>query len=141
MKPALLRSASGRAVLTSLGLLVASTFAVFAFLEAAPGGPLAAYVPTPSLEPNDLARLHRELGADRPFYVQYFAWLFRVLHGDLGWSPTNSQPVAQAIVERLPGTIELAFFAFTAAVVFGAVIGLARARARAPALRGILAVA
>ena len=99
-------------LLASLGLLLASTFAVFALFEAAPGGPI----------------------------VAYFPWLFRVLHGDLGWSPSNSEPVSQAIVDRLPATIELALCAFAAAVVLGAVIGFARTRTRPRILRGGLSV-
>ena len=106
-------------VLTGLGVLLASTVAVFALLKAAPGGVLP---------------------ADQPVVVQYFAWLFRVLRGDLGFSLSNAQPVSQAIVERLPATIELASFGFMASVALGALAGFVRARARAPALRDVLAV-
>ncbi|HEV2741361.1 MAG TPA: ABC transporter permease [Candidatus Elarobacter sp.] len=65
---------------------------------------------------------------------------FAVLHADLGWSPSSYQPVSQAILERLPATIELAFFALVATVVLGAIAGFARARTRPPALRGGLAL-
>ena len=64
---------------------------------------------------------------------------FAVLRGPLGWSPSNAEPVAQAILERLPATIALAFFAFAAAAGLGAIIGFLRARARAPVLRAVLA--
>jgi peptide/nickel transport system permease protein len=127
-------------LLASLGLLLASTFAVFALLKAASGSQMAAYLKNPYVGASDIARLNRELGAGQPFFVQYFAWLFRVLHGDLGWSPSNSEPVSQAIVERLPATIELAFLGFMAALVLGALVGFVRARARAPMLRDVLAV-
>jgi peptide/nickel transport system permease protein len=67
---------------------------------------------------------------------------FAVLHTDLGWSPSYSAPVSQAIAERLPATIELACFAFIAVVVLGAILGFVRARARGvPVLREVLAVA
>jgi len=65
---------------------------------------------------------------------------FAVLHADLGWSSSDSQPAAQAVAERLPFTIELALVAFVAVVVLGALVGLLRARARGPALRELLAV-
>jgi peptide/nickel transport system permease protein len=81
-------------------------------------------------------RLLASLGA---FVLITFA-AFALLRGGLGWSPTNAEPVAQAIVERLPATVELAFFAFAAAIALGAIIGFIRARARAPLLRGALAV-
>lgn len=127
-------------LLATLGLLPASTFAVFALLRAAPGGPLAAYLQSPSIGASDIAVLHH-LGPDQPVFVQYFAWLSRVLRGDLGWSPSNSLPVSQALVERLPATIELSFFALMAAIVLGALIGFLRARARALLLRDVVAVA
>jgi peptide/nickel transport system permease protein len=82
-----------------------------------------------------------DFGLGRPFYAQYGAWLFRVLRGDLGWSPGNSQPVSTAIIERLPATLELACAALVAAIVLGAIVGFARARARAPVLRDVLAAA
>ena len=63
-----------------------------------------------------------------------------VLRGGLGWSEMNSAPVSQVIVEGLPATIALAFSAFLGTIVFGAILGLVRARARAPVLRGALAV-
>ncbi|MDB5092353.1 MAG: hypothetical protein JWO85_454 [Candidatus Eremiobacteraeota bacterium] len=127
-------------LLAALGLLVASTFAVFALLEAAPGGPMAAYRGDSHLAASDVARLNREFGAGRPFYAQYFSWLFRVLHGDLGWSPSNARPVSQEIVERLPATIELVFLALVAAVVLGAITGLVRARMRASIPFDVIAV-
>lgn len=65
---------------------------------------------------------------------------FAVLRGPLGWSPSNAEPVAQAILERLPATIALVLFAFAAAVGLGAILGFIRARARAPVLRAALAV-
>ena len=65
---------------------------------------------------------------------------FAVLHVDLGWSPSSSQPVAQAIVERLPATIELAAFALLTTVVLGAIAGFVRARTRPQVLRGALAL-
>jgi len=65
---------------------------------------------------------------------------FAVLRGPHGWSPSYEEPVAQAVLERLPATSALAFFAFAAATGLGAIIGFARARARAPVLRAALAV-
>ena len=126
-------------LLASLGWLLGSTFAVFALLEAAPGGPASAYVQSPSDSAAEIARLRSELGPGRPIVVQYFAWVFHVLRGDLGWSPNNSEPVSQAIFERLPATIELAFAALVTAIVLGAIVGFARARARVPVLRNLLA--
>ena len=127
-------------LLASLGLLLGSTMATFALLEAAPGGPAAVYVQSPSIGASEIAGVARDFGVGRPFYAQYFSWLSRVFRGDLGWSPGNSEPVSRAIIERLPATIELAIVALVAAIMIGAIVGFVRVRARAPLLRDILAV-
>ncbi len=115
-------------LLTNLGLLLATTVGVFGLLEAAPGGAMAVY------------SRHPFAGSGEPFGVQYFAWLLRVLHGDLGWSTSSSEPVSRAIAAGLPATIALAVCAFTVVVVLGAAMGYLRARARTPLLRGALTV-
>lgn len=46
-------------------------------------------------------------GLDKPFYVQYGEWLNRVLHGNLGWSPSARMPVADALKQYFPATFEL----------------------------------
>ena len=44
---------------------------------------------------------------DQPVPIQYLIWLGHVLTGDLGYSTSNSEPVFQALLERLPATLEL----------------------------------
>jgi peptide/nickel transport system permease protein len=57
--------------------------------------------------PAAVAAIHHQLGLDKPLYVQYLIWLGNLAHGDLGRSITTHQPVATAIAERLPATLEL----------------------------------
>ncbi len=56
--------------------------------------------------------------------VRYFKWLGTVLHGDFGYSTSNSQPVIQAILERLPATLELMVTSFVFSVVIGLSAGI-----------------
>jgi len=58
---------------------------------------------------------------------QYGAFLGGVLRGDLGTSLRTSQPVAAAILERLPATVELAAAAMIAALCFSLPPGIAAA--------------
>lgn len=54
-------------------------------------------------------RLRRELGLDRPLFLQYADWVGNfLLRGDLGTSYWSKRPVLQQIAERLPVTLELA---------------------------------
>jgi peptide/nickel transport system permease protein len=61
--------------------------------------------------PQDIAGLRADLGLDRPILVRYFDWLGSALTGDLGRSYRNSEPVAQAIADRLPVSLQLMLMA------------------------------
>jgi ABC-type dipeptide/oligopeptide/nickel transport system permease component len=60
---------------------------------------------------------------DRPAYAQYGDWLVRVLHGDLGWSETAREPVADAIRGFFPATLELAVYSFVCILGIGVWLG------------------
>jgi len=57
--------------------------------------------------PEDIAGLRADLGLDRPMLVRYADWLGSALSGDLGRSYRNGEPVAQAILDRLPVSLQL----------------------------------
>ncbi len=97
---------------------------LFTILQQAPGGPLTPYLQNPHLTQADIDRLRHNLGLDQPAYVQYFQWLWRVLHGDFGWSQSNSEPVTQAIIDRLPATLELMGASFIVAITIGVTFGI-----------------
>jgi peptide/nickel transport system permease protein len=89
-----------------------------------PGGPLAPYLSNPHITPADIARLKHNLGMDQPVPIQYLKWLGHVLTGDMGYSTSNSEPVFQAIVERIPATLELMLTSFVFSVVIGVAAGI-----------------
>src|SRR5690348_7213701 len=82
------------------------TVGVFMLIRLSPGDP-ALIVLGEDRSPQAIAQIHQELGLDRPLYVQYLIWVDRIAHGDWGRSITTHQPVAIAITERLPATLEL----------------------------------
>lgn len=65
----------------------------------------------------------RKYHLDQPVYVQYWSWLVQVAHGDLGWSQTAREPVADAIRGFFPATLELAVYAFACILVLGVWLG------------------
>lgn len=97
---------------------------LFTILQKAPGGPLTPYLQNPHITEADIIRLKHNLGLDQPGYVQYFKWLWQVVRGDFGWSMSNSEPVTQAILERMPATLELMGCAFFFSISIGVVAGL-----------------
>ncbi len=78
----------------------------FVMLDTLPGD-LAYVVGGEEASPEDIQAIRRELGLDRSMGERYLRWLGRVLTGDLGTSYLNYEPVAEAIRQRLPVTLEL----------------------------------
>ncbi len=70
------------------------------------------------------AQVTRDLGLDRPFYVQYATFLANAARGEFGLSLRQVQPVSKLIVERLPATLELSFVAAFLALVAGIPMGV-----------------
>ena len=64
-----------RRALQALPLLLLISLLVFLLIHAAPGGPLAIYLSNPNVRPEDIERLRRALGLDRPLWLQYWSWL------------------------------------------------------------------
>lgn len=113
-----------RRTIQSIPLLLLISIILYLILNNAPGGPLAPYLQNPHITPADIERLKHNLGLDRPIWYRYLVWLGQVLHGDLGYSTSNSEPVLQAILERLPATIELMGASFIFAVLLGLAAGI-----------------
>lgn len=61
--------------------------------------------------PEVIADIRQEWGFDKPFVVQYFMWLGKVLRGDMGRSVISGLPVSYLIKARLPYTLKLNFWA------------------------------
>ena len=113
-----------RRTLQNIPLLLLVSVILFSILQAAPGGPLTPYLQNPHITEADIIRLKHNLGLDQPAYIQYFHWLAKVVTGDFGWSLSNSEPVAQAIWDRFPATIELMGCSFVVSVVLGVTFGI-----------------
>jgi peptide/nickel transport system permease protein len=59
----------------------------------------------------DVRAIRQELGLDQPIVIRYFRWLSQVAGGNLGRSYLTQEPVLDAIVTRLPVTLELILLA------------------------------
>jgi peptide/nickel transport system permease protein len=97
---------------------------LFTILQEAPGGPLTPYLQNPHITQADIERLKHNLGLDQPVYIQYFHWLWQVVRGDFGWSMSNSEPVTQAILDRMPATLELMGCAYAFSIAIGVLFGI-----------------
>jgi peptide/nickel transport system permease protein len=108
----------GQAVLVMLtvGLIA---FSLFRFV----GDPVLFMLGQDATPEQRIEVTHR-LGLDRPFYVQYAAFIEHALHGEFGLSLRQVRPVSELIVERLPATLELSLVAALFALAAGVPLGV-----------------
>ncbi len=95
-----------RQLLRLAAVLLSVTLLTYLIVNILPGD-VAIVILGTLATPQDIAGLRADLGLDRPILVRYFDWLGSALSGDLGRSYRNSEPVAQAIADRLPVSLEL----------------------------------
>ena len=68
--------------------------------------------------------LRAQLGLDRPWYEQYFGWLWDIMHGDLGRSLAMEAPIAPILLERLGFSLRLAVPALILSVTLSLFLGV-----------------
>jgi ABC-type dipeptide/oligopeptide/nickel transport system permease component len=115
-----------RRLLLTIPVLIGVATLVFSLIHFIPGDPAQAMLGE-GATPEDVAQLRARLGLDRPLVVQYGAFLNGVVHGDLGVSLRNDQPVARQIIERMPATATLAFAAMAVALLIALPLGIVAA--------------
>lgn len=99
-----------RRILLAIPLILGISFLVFGLMHLAPGDPVRMLAGREA-PPEIIAAIRQEWGFDKPFIVQYFMWLGKVLRGDMGRSVISQLPVAYLIKARLPYTLKLNFWA------------------------------
>lgn len=92
---------------TMVPVLVVVSLIVFSIIHLTPGDPVSIML-REEADPAAAAALRKALGLDRPLPIQYLTWVGRAARGELGRSIRTNQPVAEAILERLPVTLSLA---------------------------------
>ena len=87
-----------------LPVAIGVTIVTFLLVHLVPGDP-AATVLGQRATPQLIAQLHKEWGLDRSLPEQYWLFLQRLAHGDLGDSLLYGVPVREMIIERAPVTL------------------------------------
>ncbi len=116
----------GRRLLATVPLLLLVSVVVFSFIHVLPGDPAVLFLGEEAT-PENLAQFRARLGFDRPLPAQYGEWLARAVRGDLGRSLRTNQPVTEAIVQRLPVTIELLVAALLVSLTIAIPMGIVSA--------------
>jgi ABC-type dipeptide/oligopeptide/nickel transport system permease component len=116
-------------VLLLLPQLLAISAATFLLVRMLPGDPARAIL-GPHATEQGVASLRAFMGLDKPVVEQYWLYLGRIAHGDLGHSWFTSQPVTTDLVQRAPATLELITYSMLVALIVGLAIGAVAATRR-----------
>src|SRR4051812_40800812 len=112
-----------------LPTLVLVSMLIFGLQQLLPGDP-AVILAGEEQDPQVIAYLRQKMHLDESLPVRYGYWMQGVLHGDLGESVRNQEPVLSLVVQKLPVTLELALLAITIAVLIGIPAGIVSAVGR-----------
>ncbi len=113
-------------LLAAIPVLLGLTVIVFLIIAMIPGDPATAILGSYAT-PENVARLNRELGLDKPLPQQYVIWLGNLLHGDFGRSYSLNRPVLDEVLERFSATLILAGTSLLLCSVFGLLAGVVSA--------------
>src|SRR5580692_5776241 len=131
-----------RRFLLIIPTFIGITIAVFVVMNFVPGGPVerqilrykeavaqrgGGRVAETELPADALAELRRYYGFDKPVYIRYVSWLWKVVHLDLGRSYVYQDPVWDVIKSRFPVSIFLGLTGFLLSYLICVPLGVLKA--------------
>lgn len=113
-------------LLLAIPVLIGITVIVFLVMALIPGDPATAILGSYAT-PENVEKLNRDLGLDKPLVRRYLIWLGNMLQGDFGTSFALNRPVLEEVLERFNATLVLAGTAFLLCSVLGVAAGVVSA--------------
>jgi peptide/nickel transport system permease protein len=132
-----------RRVLQAIPTFLGITLITFVIIKLAPGDPVLQMTFSPRIKVETREKIRRQLGLDKPVYVQYVIWLLGndwmqdfgqeidekaltrgVLRLDFGKSYLEKRPATEMILERVPNTIQLNIAALLISYALGVPVGI-----------------
>lgn len=112
-----------RRVLASIPVMGVVALFVFLLLRITPGDP-AAILAGDNATTAQLERIRTSLGLNEPLYLQFFTWVGKLLHGDLGVSLISNVPVLKLIGQRIEPSISIALSTIILSIVIAVPLGV-----------------
>ncbi|MFC7550031.1 ABC transporter permease [Plantactinospora sp. GCM10030261] len=114
-----------RRLLVAVPVLAATSMGMFALGAAAPIDPAQQYAGAAAVTTSEenLAQIRANWGVDDPLPVRYARWVGNLLRGDLGWSTSRHEPVADVIAARAGWTLLLVGTALALVLVASLLLG------------------
>jgi len=113
-----------RRLLVAIPTFLFITLLVFTLIHLAPGDPIRLMLATRPAPQWLIDEIRRNLGYEKPIYVQYFLWLNRLFRGDLGYSFQSGVHVSTLLSAKIWKTVELMLCARALSIVVAVVFGV-----------------
>ncbi|PWG18009.1 ABC transporter permease [Salibaculum griseiflavum] len=113
-------------LVSAIPVLLGISIIVFLIMAMIPGDPATAILGSYAT-PENVEKLNRDLGLDKPLVQRYFIWLGNMLQGDFGRSFSLNRPVIDEVLERFNGTLILAGTSFVICSLLGVAAGVVSA--------------
>ncbi|NCW66527.1 MAG: ABC transporter permease, partial [Rhodobacteraceae bacterium] len=94
-------------LISAIPVLLGISVIVFLIMAMIPGDPATAILGSYAT-PENVEKLNRDLGLDKPLVQRYFIWLGNMLQGDFGRSFALNRDVLDEVFERFSATLVLA---------------------------------
>jgi peptide/nickel transport system permease protein len=109
-----------RRILVAIPTLIGISILIFFMVRLLPGDIVSVLTGGDiGSDPTLVEKAREQLGLNGSYPEQYWRWVSGILHGDLGFSLRNTQPVSQVLLNAIPITFELVFLGLLIAVVIG----------------------
>ncbi|MDA8155968.1 MAG: ABC transporter permease [Actinomycetota bacterium] len=119
----------GKKFLLTVILLLGIALITFSLTKALPGDPALALVGERA-SPATIAAIRKQIGADKPFLVQYVDYVKMISRGELGRSYFTRREVLDELKQKFPNTMRLALLAMALALPAGLALGFLAAMQR-----------
>jgi len=114
-----------RRLIQLIPILIGITFLSFAMMRLAGSDAVTEMYANKGAVSQEVIDLKRaELGLDKPFVTQYFAWLGGLLREDMGVSYVSGRDVFQTFVSKLPATLLLTVLSILLTIVISIPLGV-----------------
>ncbi|MFZ0666448.1 MAG: ABC transporter permease [Acidimicrobiales bacterium] len=113
----------GRRLLAIPPLLLIISIVVFGLIELIPGDQ-ARTIAGMNAPQSTVNKISAQLGLNKPAVVQYWNWLVRALHGNLGHSLFQNSSVSTTIGQRFPVTLSMAVGGLVVILLIGVPAGI-----------------
>ncbi|WP_420858345.1 ABC transporter permease [Marivivens marinus] len=113
-------------LISAIPVLFGISIIVFVIMAMIPGDPATAILGSYAT-PENVEKLNRDLGLDKPMVQRYFIWLGNMLQGDFGRSFSLNRAVLDEVLDRFGATLVLAGTSFVLCSLLGIAAGVVSA--------------